>query len=146
MLDRAIDIKSRLTTFVQKHKPDSKAKYRPHDDRLISKDWTCIERHYATLESFYVATMDTQGHNLSLDEWFTTLHYLLNEIHDWKVEAVDVHGDNHLAACLTASWNQIEKYYKLVDETPIYYAAILLNPSPKMQKLREMWQQPIQLL
>jgi hypothetical protein len=53
------------------------------------------------------------------------------EIDDWRVDAKDIQGDDYLATCLTASWNKMEKYYKLVDDTPVYYAAILLNPTLK---------------
>lgn len=145
MLNRAINVKSRLTTFVRDHKPDPKSKYRPQDDKLLPKDWTFIQRLHDTLESFYASTIMSQGSRVWLDEWFTTLHNLLNEVDSWKVEAEEVLGDDYLAACLTASWNKIEKYYKLVDQTPVYYAAIVLHPSLKMQKLRDMWQQEEQL-
>ena len=61
------------------------------------------------------------------------------EINDWQADALEVQGDSYLATCFEASWLKMEKYYKLVDETPVYYAAILLNPTLKTQKLREMW-------
>jgi hypothetical protein len=139
MLDRAVDVKQRLVKFVKDHRPDNTTGYTPQDDRLTPKDWHFIERLRTTLEAYQAATLHTQGLQPWLSDWFSTLHWLMNEIDDWRVDALDVQGDEYLATCLTASWNKIEKYYKLVDETPVYYAAILLNPTLKTQKLREMW-------
>jgi hypothetical protein len=83
--------------------------------------------------------MITQGHKPWLNDWFTVLHTLLNEVDRLKQEALDIDGDEYLSACITASWNKVERYYKLTDKTPVYYAAIVLNPTLKVQKLREMW-------
>lgn len=146
MLTRALNVRERLTKFVREHKPQNTTggepqseRYRPQNERLTAKDWTFLERLHSALEAFYAATMVTQGHEPWLSDWFTTLHWLLNEVYAWKVDALEEQGDEHLAACLGASWNKIEKYYKLVDNAHVYYAAILLNPTLKTAKLREMW-------
>ena len=116
MLNRALCVQERLSKFCRDHKPVKKA-----------------------LETFEAATIVNQGYDVWLSDWFITIDRLLNRIHDWKMDALEVQGDEELAACFTASWNKIEKYYKLVDQTSVYYAAILLNPTLKRQKLREMW-------
>jgi hypothetical protein len=139
MLNRAIDVEKRLESFVAKHKPDPKATYRPKDERLMTKDWTYIKRLRKALKAFDDTTLQSQGFRPWLSDWFISLHLLLNYVNDWKVDAVNVQGDAYLATCFTASWNKLEKYYVLVDQTPIYYAAILLNPTLKAQKLRDMW-------
>ena len=139
MLDRAIDVEQRLEKFVKEHKPDSKAKYRPSNDRLKAKDWIYIKRLRRALEAFNIATKQTEGFRPWLSDWFITLHILMAHIDDWRVDAVEVQEDAYLAACFNASWRKLEKYYTLVDETPVYYAAILLNPTQKIQKLRELW-------
>jgi hypothetical protein len=83
--------------------------------------------------------MMTEGTRPLLSDWFTTLHFLLNEVDAWKQESLE---DDVLSFCLTTAWLKIEKYYKLVDQTPIYYAAILLNPTLKTHYLRSIWHQP----
>ncbi|KAK3614031.1 hypothetical protein LTR56_022991 [Elasticomyces elasticus] len=40
---------------------------------------------------------------------------------------------------MTAAWNKIEKYYKLCDTAPVYYAAVVLNPTLKMQCFKDQW-------
>jgi hypothetical protein len=138
-IGRAINVRERLMKFIKTHKPPLRRKYKPQSDRLTPSDWQYLERLHSCLETFYAATMLTEGHKSDLSDWFTTLHHLLREIDEWKTEASEVLQDDYLVASLTASWNKIEKYYKKVDETPVYYAAIVLNPTLKLQWFRENW-------
>lgn len=138
MLDRAITLKERLTRFVRTHKPDTDAYY-PQKDRITTTDWIFIERLRDALRSFEAATLQTQGCKPILSDWFQTLHWLLNEIDRWRVDALEEQDDERLSLCFGTSWRKIEKYYKLVDDTPVYYAAIILHPGLKIRKLQEMW-------
>ena len=139
MLYRALDVKERLIKFVRERQADNNAPWCPQDDRLLAKDWVYINRLRMALRAFEDATIHTQGYRPWLSDWFITLHMLISKINDWKVDVIEVQGDNALATAFTTSWNKLKKYYQLVDETPIYYAAILLHPKLKQQKLREMW-------
>jgi hypothetical protein len=138
MLDRALTIKERLTRFVRIHKPDIDG-YNPQKDRITAADWIFIERLRDALGSFEAATLQTQGYKPILSDWFQTLHWLLNEMDRWRIDAVEEQGDKRLSLCFGTSWRKIEKYYNLVDSTPVYYAAIVLNPTLKVRALQEMW-------
>lgn len=74
-----------------------------------------------------------------LDDWFMTIQTLMDKIQIWKVHAAKELEDDFFVACLTASWLNVEKYYKKVDDMPVYYAAIVLNPTLKMQWFKEAW-------
>lgn len=91
------------------------------------------------LETFYAATMMVQGHAAVLTDWFTTMHHLFTEIYNWKLEAEEILNDMYLTTSLTSAWNKVEKYYKLADETPVYYAAVVLDPRLKMHYFRSIW-------
>jgi hypothetical protein len=39
----------------------------------------------------------------------------------------------YLAACAKAAWQKYKKYYIKADDTAAYYAAIIFNPTLKMQ-------------
>lgn len=59
--------------------------------------------------------------------------------HLWKAEAR--HANNR--ALLTAIINchyVFDKYYKLIDETAIYTAAILLHPQRRLNYLNKVWE------
>lgn len=139
MLNRALCVRKRLEKFVRDHKPENKATYRPKDERLSDRDWAYIERLYTALQAFETTTEQSEGFKPLLSDWFISLHMLMHHLHEWKVDALEVQGDSALATTLVASWNKLEKYYKLVDQTPVYYAAILLHPALKTQKLQELW-------
>ena len=46
-----------------------------------------------------------------------------------------------MAACAEATWQKCEKYYIKADDTAAYYAAIILNPTLKMQWFYDQWGQ-----
>jgi hypothetical protein len=48
------------------------------------------------------------------------------------------HAILHDAA--TESWNKCRKYFDKVDETPTYYAAMILQPHVRLQWLKKHWQ------
>lgn len=72
-------------------------------------------------------------------DFFMVLHHLMNSVDAWEEEAGGDLKDKRLETSLRASWLKLEKYYKLVDETPIYYAAIILNPTLKIQYFHQIW-------
>ena len=63
----------------------------------------------------------------------------MGEIWTWEVEARDELSDPALEMALHAAWLKIVKYYKLADDMPVYYAAIILNPTLKDRWLARIW-------
>ena len=53
--------------------------------------------------------------------------------------AKDDNTFTYLRECCAHAWHKIEKYYRLADETPIVYAAVMLNPTSKQQWFKEHW-------
>lgn len=138
-LTRALNTKERLIKFRAAHKPAANAKWKPKDENLTPSDWYHFEKIHGCLESFYAATMTTEGHKPLLTEWFQSLHALMGEIWTWEVEARDELSDPALELALHAAWLKIEKYYKLADDMPVYYAAIILDPTLKDRWLAQIW-------
>ena len=44
-----------------------------------------------------------------------------------------------LPTCINAAWAKVEKYYRLLDDSPVYAAAVLLHPGLKWQFFRKHW-------
>ena len=139
MLTRALNVKERIVNFVRLHKGDP-TKYHPQQDKLTNNDWKFLECLHDLLENFYVATMTTQGSEQLLDHWFTTIHWLMNEVDRCRQLGDDYRFDDSLITGLASSWLKLEKYYKLADEMPLYYASIVLNPTLKMRYFKQIWQ------
>ena len=100
---------------------------------------------HGALEVYLAATQTTQGDSSFLYEHFTSLEYVLDEIWSTRetfkelIEQGEAEGYTYLANCATASWETCEKYYSLADRCPIYYAAILLNPTLKANWFQQHW-------
>ena len=139
MLYRALVLRPGLDRFVRDHKPDPNASFKPRDELLTPNDWAFIDLLYTALRAFDEATLLTEGHEPLLSDWYISIHELIRHINDWQAN-VRVLSDSDLATRLTASWNKLEKYYLSTDKAPVYYAAILLNPCLKREKLAELWQ------
>jgi hypothetical protein len=144
-IGRVLNVKERLMTFIKTHKPPKDSKYRPTTDRLSPSEWTFLERLHTCLEEYYTATIASEGSQPLVCDYFLTLHYLLNSVDAWQQEARDELNDSLLQQSLRASWLKLEKYYKLTDNTPVYYAAIILNPTLKQRWFFQAWSAPEQL-
>lgn len=89
--------------------------------------------------------MITQGQGNSLSDYFQTLEYLLNAVDSTKQTYASMNMEHpcdeylYLSAAAEASWNHVEKYYKLIDESPAYYAAQILDPHNKWAWLTQEW-------
>jgi hypothetical protein len=69
---------------------------------------------------------------------------MLDEVDNFKVEFADEASRDStftmLSQCCEHSWEKIEKYYVKCDETPIVYAAVMLNPTKKHHWFKQEWQ------
>lgn len=118
------------------------------DELLKPHHWVMLEHLHTHLESFYEATLMVEGRKSTLADHFQVFDWLMNKIDDIRnnlaAEARHRRGPEaqaykYLSDCAYASWLKCEKYFKLVDETPAYYAAIILNPTCKLQWFQEAW-------
>lgn len=90
-----------------------------------------------------------EGNNTGLADHFQTLDWLLLELEKSKNKFLQLQADkprspqarnfHYLASCAEEAWQKAEKYYNKADETAAYYAAIVLNPTLKMQWFTLEW-------
>lgn len=110
---------------------------------MTAQHWTQLDKIHDCLKTFEVASSTTQGHRSYFSEWFQTLSWLLHELDNWRLQfEEDSVGDKTfalLSKCCEASWQKAEKYYRLADDTPIVYAAIMLDPREKKQWFIDEW-------
>lgn len=68
---------------------------------------------------------------------------MLDTVHKYQQEfAEEARLDKtfeYLSECCNHAWHKVEKYYKLADETPIVYAAVVLNPTVKAHWFKTRW-------
>ncbi|KAK3074206.1 hypothetical protein LTR53_003549 [Teratosphaeriaceae sp. CCFEE 6253] len=73
---------------------------------------------------------------------------MLSEIDNFRAEfKEEAAGDSnyeYVSECCSHAWQKVEKYYKVVDQTPIVYAAVIRDPRRKREWFRQEWTQPSQ--
>ena len=128
--------------FCKKHKPD--LKLGPlRDDLLTHTHWYHLSRIQDCLNLFHVATLEIEGNGTFFYDWFPQLSWLLDELDNWRADFADEASKDPTFATLSDAarhaWLKCEKYYKLADDTPFSYAAVILNPTMKKQWFVDRW-------
>jgi hAT family protein len=57
------------------------------------------------------------------------------------IEEYDTPGTSYLSSCINGSWMKLRKYYRLMDQSPVYTAAVVLNSEHKWDYFRTNWEQ-----
>lgn len=139
MLGRAWSVKERLIEFCRLNRADPTVR----ENTLTPNDWQQIDRLHNALHVFELTTMTTQGTRKHLFEWYPTLQFTLDYTSkfsaEFKEEALIDERFSYLSSCCDHAWLKAEKYWKLADEMPIVYAAVVLNPTLKMGWFEDQW-------
>lgn len=109
-----------------------------YDDRLSDHDWTTLTRIRDFLRPFKDTTIATQGHAATLEHILPSMDFLLQHFEDNKVLAMN-NQDNVMVSCIETGWAKLNHYYALTDRSPVYIAAIVLNPKWKFDYFVGIW-------
>lgn len=98
---------------------------------------------------FWSATVTTQGDKKFFFDWYPTLNWLQSEIENWRVQFVneakeaEEHQESceYLVACCERALGKAQKYFQEADNTPIVFAAVVLDPTKKMLWFEQLWQE-----
>jgi len=141
-ISRALEVKDRLDMFCKKHKPDPRSGALTND-LLTHTHWYHLSRLRDCLNMFHIATLEAEGNGAFFYDWFPQLSWLLDELDNWRVDFADEAAKDPTFATLSEAaqhaWLKCEKYYKLTDDTPFPYAAVILNPTMKKQWFVDRW-------
>lgn len=112
----------------------------------MGHDWRVLELLHSTLNSYYAATMCSQGNENHIGMWFPTLDYVFSRTWDFycnfrdlRIEYPDLPEYEWLEGAAYSAWLKCEKYYRQADESPVYYAADVLQPHRKWGWYNEEW-------
>ena len=135
-------MKERLEMFCKKHRPDPRSGALK-DDLLTHTHWYHLSRLHDCLNLFHVATLEIEGNGSFFYDWFPQLSWLLDELDNWRVDFADEASKDPtfrtLSDAAQHAWLKCEKYYRLADDTPFSYAAVILNPTMKKQWFVDRW-------
>jgi hypothetical protein len=106
------------------------------EDALTLSDWVTLAEIHKFLEPFHNATMANKGVQNSIADVLPTMDYLLHHIEAAR-EATTI---PHLATMMETAWAKLANYYELTEDSPVYSAATVLNPSFKWAYMEKTWE------
>ena len=170
MIQRAFLLKDPLDLFVKRACEKSIEKSPlPKEDELSRNDWNILARARDILQPFFDLTLRLQGRasratHGSIWEALSALDFLLNELKEKSKEygaqsreapidkrssrkkGVQKPANNesenaHIASSIDSCWAKLRKYYELMDQSPVYAAAVVLNPQHKWDYFKTNWKE-----
>ncbi|KAJ6436011.1 transposase-like protein [Purpureocillium lavendulum] len=106
------------------------------EDVLTSSDWATLAEIHGFLEPFHDATIANEGMRDSICNVLPTMDYLLHHIEAAK-KATSL---PQLATMMETAWAKLADYYELTEDSPVYSAATVLNPSLKWAYMEKTWE------
>jgi hypothetical protein len=115
-------------------------------DELTPEDWSILTNIMQFLQPFRRWQLVLQGHRTqgALYDVLPAMDELLLHMEDRKAAYSSLTPDpisDHMITAINNAWALLDKYYNKVDETPVYYSAIALQPEMKLQWFQEEWQE-----
>lgn len=109
-----------------------------YNDRLTDAEWAVLAKIRDFLQPFKDTTMATQGRTATLEHVLPSMDFLLQHFEDAKTTAIEG-NDPIMVACIETGWAKLNHYYNLTDRSPVYIAAIVLNPKWKFEYFTGIW-------
>lgn len=130
MIECAMKVKDPIDLFTARNFNDNLAQ-----DQLTRDDWDQLTRILALLKPFHELTLRMEsrardGNCGSIWEILPSMEILLHHLEAAKQE-YEHSGYNHITTCINNAWNILDKYYSLTETSPVYVAAVVLNPQLK---------------
>ena len=137
MIHRALKLRYRITEFCTKFRQEVE------DDWLTENDWQQLTIIESILKHFYSATKRMEGnaergHHGSMWEGLPCVEAILGKLEAAKITyTMTEHPE--IAQSLNLAWEKLEQYYSLMDDSPAYAAAVMLNPSHRIKYFDTHW-------
>jgi hypothetical protein len=134
VIDRAITKQAEIKAFMTDHEAVL------GNNRLNAQDWDFLNKTRTFLQPFASATLYAEGEKSSISQSLPLMdallaHYERNKVHYSQED----HRDPRMVRAIEMGWFVLNKYYNLTDETPVYAAALLLDPSRRAAYIRKNW-------
>jgi len=107
------------------------------NDSLSPRDWVSLRMLHQFLQPFKSATLKTQGDCARLDRVLFAMDVLLKHIETSRSEYKQ---NKDLAARIQICWEKYTEYYNRTEDSPLYAAALILNPSRRLAYIKKWWE------
>jgi hypothetical protein len=100
------------------------------------KDWQLLDTTLAFLRPFREVSKRCEGDYVTLDKVQESMDFLVSH---YETQRALHKADPVLSHALYTSWFAFDKYYRRIDDTGIYAAALLLHPNCRKSYLDTEW-------
>jgi hAT family C-terminal dimerisation region len=120
--------------IVQYFREYSEGEYK--NDELTDDDWEVLEQLNKVLAMLKETTLALEGCSTTLDNVLPAMDFILGQLEQYKIAWKN---DARIASAINNAWAKMEKYYRKTDETPVYVAALVLDPKYKWGYIEKNW-------
>jgi hypothetical protein len=142
MIKRALKLRVRIDSFIREY--TDIGDYSLSDADILSKeDWQTLQTIHDLMFPFWLLTMKLQGNAPSgsygvIWEILPAMEVLINRLEDAS-EKYTYKKSKFIHASINNAWLKLRQYYRLLDDSPIYAASLVLNPSIKERYFENKW-------
>ena len=122
------------------------------ESKLTDEDWKTLERMRTILVNFerVLKAMEGDGQQRERRDGSTTalgvvwevvpaFEFLLAILEKAKTDVLHLPDENRWKISINSAWAVLDKYYRRLDETPVYYTAVALHPKYRFKYFEEWW-------
>lgn len=134
---RALQLRPRLDILAQTFKTEI------GQDALSEQDWEVLTHLSKLLLPFYSVTLHLEGqakagHHGSVWEALPAIESLIDHLDKMKQEYTqETHPE--LATSINLAWAKLDNYYKKLDDSSAYAAAVILHPEYRLKYFEGRW-------
>ena len=141
MLQRAQQCRLRLQAYCsnwrqEKNKNDDDC-YDLREDVLTPEEWEAVNEVIEVLKPIGRFTKRIERRDVGLQNWVPIVDKLISHFYEasqrFKSLADESAVYEWLHICCEVAWEKLNEYYQLADETPVYYTAMVMDPSLKYE-------------
>jgi hAT family C-terminal dimerisation region len=136
-IHRALKLQPHLKLFVEANRADLR------DDELTEQDWDILRATAQILYLFWNITKRLEGHAKNGErgamwESIPAVEVLIEHLDKMKqIYTQETHPE--LATSINLAWSKLDNYYKKLDDSPAYAAALLLHPRYRLRYFDNKW-------
>ena len=107
-------------------------------DELSEEEWELLQHIQEFLDAISQTTKALESNLVTLDNVLPAMDFILTQFKEGKKRFKD---HSQFSKMFNSGWAKLNKYYMLTKDTPIYVAALVLNPSHKWNYIQRNWDQ-----
>jgi hypothetical protein len=136
-ISRALLLKPRLIAFIIQYAEDLE------EDVLSEQDWQELEIIVEVLRPFAAITIHLEGraedgHHGSVWEVLPAIESLIEHLDNMKQKYTQS-SHTEISTSINLAWSKLDEYYKKLDDSPAYAAALILHPQYRLDYFKESW-------